>query len=179
MKIDPVVVEAASKGDSSALDQLLTHSRPDLKRFARRVCATSEDAEDAVQVALWKMHRNIGGLRTVSAFAAWIFRIIERECFRTFRALKNTQPIDEQLEASLPAAQARDELRQDLIAAIAALPPAYSEILIMRDVNEWTAPEAAAHLGISVEAAKSRLHRARSLMRERLSAGQYHVSDAS
>jgi RNA polymerase sigma factor (sigma-70 family) len=178
MKIDQEVVEAACNGDSSALEKLLTRSRPDLKRFARRVCATSEDAEDAVQIALWKLHMHIGTLRTVSAFAVWIFRIVERECFRAFKAGRNTEPMDEQMEASMPAADARDELRQDLIAAIATLPPAYSEILILRDVNEWTAPEAAAYLGITVEAAKSRLHRARSLMRERLSAGQYCVRDA-
>jgi RNA polymerase sigma factor (sigma-70 family) len=178
MKIDPEVVEAACNGDASALEKLLTRSQPDLKRFARRVCATSEDAEDAVQIALWKLHRHIGALRTVSAFAAWIFRIVERECFRAFKTLKDTEPMDEHLEASLPAADARDELHQDLVAAIARLPPVYSEILILRDVNEWTAPEAAAYLGITVEAAKTRLHRARNLMRERLSAGQYCVSDA-
>lgn len=178
MKVETALIEAACQGDASALEKLLAQSQPDLRRFARRACATSEDAEDAVQIALWKMHSNIGALRTVSAFAAWVFRIIERECFRLFNALKGMEPMSEQLEATLHAAQVRDELRHDLVAAIATLPPTYSQILILRDVNEWTAPETAAYLGITVEAAKSRLHRARSLMRERLMAGRYRAGDA-
>ena len=53
-----------------------------------------------------------------------------------------------------------------------------SQILILRDINEWSAPEAADYLGITVEAAKSRLHRARNLMKARLMAGRYSAGDA-
>lgn len=178
MKIETALIEAACQGDAAALDKLLVQSQPDLKRFARRTCATTEDAEDAVQVALWKMHAHIGALRSVSAFAGWVFRIIERECFRLFSAIKGTEPMSEQIEATLHADdRARDALRHDLVAAIAALPPSYSQILILRDIQEWTAPEAAAYLGITIEAAKTRLHRARSMMKERLTAGHYLKGD--
>lgn len=178
MKVEPEVVEAACNGDALALEKLLIRMQPDLKRFARKVCRRSEDAEDAVQIALWRMHRHISTLRTVAAFAVWVFRIIERECFRALRAHKNMEPLSERFETTLRAAEAHDELRHDLVAAIATLPPKYCQILILRDVNEWTAPEVAAHLGITVEAAKSRLHRARSLMRERLTLGDYRAGGA-
>jgi RNA polymerase sigma factor (sigma-70 family) len=178
MKIESGLIEAACQGDAKALDKLLAQSQPDLKRFARRTCATSEDAEDAVQVALWKMHEHIGALRSVSAFAGWVFRIIERECFRLFSVLKGTEPMSEQVEATMLADdRARDALRHDLVAAIAALPPTYSQILILRDIQEWTAPEAAHYLGITVEAAKTRLHRARAMMKARLTAGHYCTGD--
>lgn len=85
MRADPQLVVAARGGDGAALQRLLHDCQPDLKRFARRTCATSEDAEDAVQIALWQLYRRIGALRTVATFASWLFRIIERECFRLFR----------------------------------------------------------------------------------------------
>jgi RNA polymerase sigma factor (sigma-70 family) len=178
MKIEPEVVEAACKGDVSAMDRLLARSRPDLKRFARRVCGTSEDAEDAVQVALWKMHRHVRALRSVAAFASWAFRIIERECFRALATLRRTEPLPDGVVETLAAPDMREALRHDLVAALASLPPTYSQILILRDLDEWTAPEVADHLGITVEAAKSRLHRARALMRECLAAGAYGPGDA-
>lgn len=178
MKIESALIEAACRGDAKALEQLLVQSQPDLKRFARRTCATTEDAEDAVQVALWKMHAHIGALRSAAAFAAWVFRIIERECFRLFNALKGSEPLSEQALATLQADnRARDALRLDLVAAIASLPPLYSQVLILRDIQEWTAPEAAHHLGITVEAAKTRLHRARNMMKARLGAGRYLAGD--
>ena len=52
MKIETSLIEAARRGDVGALEQLLAASQPDLRRFARRSCATSEDSDDAVQAAL-------------------------------------------------------------------------------------------------------------------------------
>ncbi|MDB5967534.1 MAG: polymerase subunit sigma-70, partial [Polaromonas sp.] len=53
MKAPLQLVEAAQAGDAQAIEQLLGVCQPDLKRFARRTCASAEDAEDAVQLALW------------------------------------------------------------------------------------------------------------------------------
>jgi RNA polymerase sigma factor (sigma-70 family) len=64
-------------------------------------------------------------------------------------------------------------LRLDMSQAIAALPPLYREVLIVRDVDELTAPEVAALLGISLETVKSRLHRARSMVRSCLMVSGY------
>jgi RNA polymerase sigma factor (sigma-70 family) len=68
----------------------------------------------------------------------------------------------------VPAPAIPVDLRIDLIAAIAALPAPYRTVLILRDVDELTAPETASELGISTEAVKSRLHRARAMVRERM-----------
>ena len=64
-------------------------------------------------------------------------------------------------------------LRKDLVTAIATLPEPYRQMLILREVDELSGPEAAQQLGSSVEAVKSRLHRARSMVREKLLAGGY------
>lgn len=169
------LIDAARCGDQSALEKLIVLSQPDLKRFARRVCVTSEDAEDAVQIALWKMYRRIGTLRSISALATWSFRIVERECFRLFRRFRRDEPLDDALVASLIQAPIPFELRHDLSNAIAALPKPYREVLILRDVDELSAPEVAALLDISIPAVKSRLHRARSMVRKKLQNGHYRV----
>ena len=169
--IDGDLVEAAQRGEPGAIEQLLSQARPDLRRVARRACRGPEDAEDAVQHALWVLHRRVGALRTTSAVAAWLFRVVARECRRLLGLRVPTAPpvLLDGLEAPpVPAG-----LRHDLARAIEALAEPYRKALILRDVEELTAPEAAAVLGITPEALKSRLHRARAEVRERLAAGGY------
>lgn len=176
MIAEPTLIEAACGGDAAAVEKLLAVCQPDLRRFARRACSTHEDAEDAVQVALWQLYRKIGALRTAATFTSWLFRIIERECYRLFHARDKLRALDEALDALLRQEPLPLALRKDLVTAIAMLPEPYRKILIMRDVDEVSAPEAAEQLGISPEAVKSRLHRARSMVRERLLAGGYLAS---
>ena len=172
------LVEAARAGDTQALHELLRRCQPDLRRFARRSCASSEDAEDAVQLALWQLHRRIGTLRTVATFATWLFRIVERECWRLLRGQPRHMPLDELTARDHPEAPALPlDLRQDLVRALQALSPPYREVLLLRDVHELSGPEVAAELGLSLEAVKSRLHRARAQVRERLLASGYWMKD--
>ena len=63
MRAQTQLIEAARQGDCGAISELLTVCQPDLKRFARRTCSTTEDAEDAVQIALWQLYRKVGLLR--------------------------------------------------------------------------------------------------------------------
>lgn len=168
------LIEAARLGDSVAISELLAVCQPDLKRFARRTCSTTEDAEDAVQIALWQLYRKVGLLRCAATFTTWIFRIVERECYRLYRTARSTEPLDEVLEHDLPAAPLLPtDLRLDLARAMERLTPSYREVLILRDVHELSAPEVAAQLGLSLGAVKSRLHRARVQVREHLLASGY------
>ena len=73
IRAEPVLVEAACGGDSAAVERLLAVCQPDLRRFARRTCSTHEDAEDAVQFALWQLYRKVGALRTAATFATCLF----------------------------------------------------------------------------------------------------------
>lgn len=181
MRADTALVDAARLGDGGAILRLLSVCQPDLKRFARRTCATAQDAEDAVQVALWQLYRKIGALRTAATLATWLFRIVERECFRLFRRNGPAESLDEAAEDGFQAAAPGipQDLRLDLARAIERLSPAYREVLILRDVHELTAPEVAAQLGLSVEAVKSRLHRARGMVREQLLQSGYWLKDGT
>lgn len=172
------LIEAARQGQSEALAELLSVCQPDLKRFARRTCSTTEDAEDAVQIALWQLYRRIGALRTVATFATWLFRIVERECFRLFRVRQYSDSLDDLPPAATPCTpHVPADLRMDLIKALERLTPPYREVLILRDIHELTAPEVAAQLGLSLEAVKSRLHRARTMVRTDLMASGYWQKD--
>ena len=162
------LIKLACKGDKQALEKLLVICQPDIKRFARRTCSSSEDIDDAVQIALWQLYRKIGMLKTVATFSSWLFRIVERECYRLFK-IRNLKNIDSGFDFdSFKIAYTDIDLKIDLINAILVLPIIYREVLILRDIREYSFPEVADQLGINVEAVKSRLHRARMLIKEKI-----------
>lgn len=163
------VLLAARAGDRRALEQVLTRSRQDLRRYAEYHCAVN-DVEDAVQESMLLVSRKIGGLRALEAYASWLFRIVKRECNRLKRATRYVlmEPSDLE-EIDGPHAPAPSGLVQDVAAALAALPQHYREIILMRDLEGLTTAEIADTLALHPEAAKARLHRARSLARQYLS----------
>jgi RNA polymerase sigma factor (sigma-70 family) len=162
------IVERARAGDRRALENMLTLCRADITRYARRHCE-AEDVEEAVQDALWILYRRLGGLRSAAALAGWLFQIIRRTCLALIRRRRRHLPIE-----AAPAAALRDgagsdlELRLAITGIIAGLPQNYREVLVLKDVQGLSADEAAAILSISPEAARSRLHRARALVRAAL-----------
>jgi RNA polymerase sigma factor (sigma-70 family) len=160
------LVESARDGDTAAIQALIVRYQPDITKFARTVCATPEDAEDAVQEALWIAVQRLGTLRVASAFTSWLFQVVKHECFRLLRKMQHEEPIDQQSMQRLSMDGADHHiLAHDVAQAIADLPPPYRQVLVMRDVQGMTAPEVAVTLGLSVEAVKSRLHRARAMVR--------------
>lgn len=171
-------IDDARNGNPQAIAALLAAYQPDIKRFARRTCSHAEDAEEAVQVALWQLYRKVGTLRTAATFVTWLFRIVERECFRLLRLRSRFDGLDDEWLQEQPAPLMPHDLRLDVARAIAALPPAYRVVLLLRDVDELTAPEVAAELGLSLEAVKSRLHRARNMLRQQLGDSGYWRKDA-
>jgi RNA polymerase sigma-70 factor (ECF subfamily) len=162
------MIASAQGGDAGAVDSLLAAAQPDIRRYARLNCKTA-DVDDAVQDALYLLHRHIGRLRAISAFSGWLFAIVRRECGRLARhALGRRAPI-EAIENDLRFAHRPDaELRLDLADAITSLPVHYREVVVLRDIEELTIDEISARLSTSRESVKARLHRARTLLREYL-----------
>ncbi|MBN8939939.1 MAG: sigma-70 family RNA polymerase sigma factor [Rhizobiales bacterium] len=162
--------DAARLGDRAAIAELLAIAQPDIRRYARAACRGSADAEDAAQEALWLLFRRIGTIRSLAAVSRWLFVVVRRECLRLARrtGLAPAEPIDGiDLERAF-ATRPELEMRLDIAAAIEALPQHYREVALMRDVSEMTIDEIAQALGLSREAVKARLHRARTMMREYL-----------
>lgn len=160
--------DAARLGDHAALVQLLQRAQPDIRRYARAACRTSSDAEDATQEALWLLNRHLGAIRVFAALSGWLYSVVKRECLRLAKRTGLIMAIDEDaLEARLMT-RGDAELRLDLAAGFEALSPQYREIAVMRDLREMTIDEIASALGLSRQAVKARLHRARLQMREYL-----------
>lgn len=162
------VVHAAQGGDPRAIATLLSGSHGHVQRFARTLCATPEDAEDAAQEALIVLYRKIGTLRVAAALASWMFEIVRHECIRRTRvALRKPTP-DHTLEQSAEdAALARLEVER-IVDSIASLPPDQRAVLVLRDIQGLSGAATAQALGLSRTAMKSRLHRAREDLRARL-----------
>lgn len=160
-------LEAARLGDTTALNRLLQVCQPDIRRYAYRHCLIS-DVDDAVQETLLIVTRRLQSLRVVAAFSGWLFRVVQRECRRLERRLFGLDPYDEEKMESWLAIHSDETVRLDLISALESLPEHYREIILLRDFEGMTIREMAVRIRLTTAATKSRLRRARQLVREYL-----------
>jgi RNA polymerase sigma-70 factor (ECF subfamily) len=162
---------AAQRGDRVALEALLARHRQTVFRYGLRYCRSTEDTEDAVQETLWAAARAIGNFRRAAAVTTWLFTIVRNKCHRLLFHKHDEADLADLLPyVPAPGRSAEDEaatrqIQRILADALARLEPSHREVLILRDVEGLTAPEAAEQLGITVQALKSRLHRAREQLR--------------
>lgn len=161
------LILAAQTGEACDLEQLLAVCQADARRYARRHCLAS-DVDDAVQEALLIISRKVTGLKTVAAFSSWLYIVIRRECRRLEQAMFRHAPLEQDAIESLVASKSDHALRLDLAAALESLPKHYLDVVLLRDFEELTIGEIAQRLGEPASAVKSRLHRARELVREYL-----------
>jgi RNA polymerase sigma factor (sigma-70 family) len=161
------MILAAQTGDQTALARLLAVCQADAHRYARRHCRIS-DVEDAVQESLIILSHKLGGLKAAVAFSSWLFTVIKRECRKLERAVSAHAPLDDDVAEQILASRSDEALRIDLARALESLPAHYLEVVLLRDFEELTIDEIAQRLGDRPAAIKSRLHRARALVREYL-----------
>ena len=179
---DDELLAAARQGDAAAVEALLVRYQPRIYRFGLRMCGNVEDADDVAQESLISMARSLRDFRGDSSVSTWLFTIARRFCLKKHRRSKFAPAREESLDAPGTAAVHRladqapspeqtatnRELAAALTRAIDALDPDQREVLVLRDVEGLSAPEVAKVLGISVDAVKSRLHRARVAVRQEL-----------
>jgi RNA polymerase sigma-70 factor (ECF subfamily) len=178
---DDELLAAARRGDASALEMLLVRYQPHLYRFGLRMCGNVEDAGEVTQESLISMARSLREFRGDSSVSSWLYTIARRFCIKKRRRSKFAPSREESLDAPgsdirrladpapTPEQTASNrELAAALTRAIDALDPPQREVLVLRDVEGLSAAEVAKVLGVSVEAVKSRLHRARVLVRQEL-----------
>ena len=162
------VVNAAQQGDPRAISTLVYGSHAHVHRFARTLCSTPEDAEDAAQEALIVLYRKIGTLRVAAALATWMFQIVRNECIRRSRLALHKPISPATVEPSAEdAALARLEIKR-IVDSIAALPAEQRTVLVLRDIQGLSGAATAQVLGLSRAAMKSRLHRGRETLRLQL-----------
>lgn len=166
---DEEVVKAAQGGDRLAITLLVETSHPHVQRFARSLCATQQDAEEAVQEALIALFLKIGTLRVAGALVSWLFQVVRHDCMRRARLAVHAPAILGVVRTTEELALVRLEIER-VIRCVAELPAGQREVLILRDLQGLSGAETANALGLERAAMKSRLHRARETVRMQLRA---------
>jgi RNA polymerase sigma-70 factor (ECF subfamily) len=185
---DAALVEGLRRGDPAASERLLDTYGDRVYRLAIRITGNEQDAEEVAQDALWTAARKIGTFKGESAFGSWVYRITANTAYQKLRGRRgrrnevlwddlqpafdehrrHTEPvIDWSGKVEEPALQT--ELRTVLTTAINDLPRDYRTAFLMHDVEGLSNPEIAETLHLSLPAVKSRVHRSRLFLRERLS----------
>jgi RNA polymerase sigma-70 factor (ECF subfamily) len=176
---DEALLRRCADGDRAAFDALVDRHGDALFRFATRQCGRGRDAEDAIQDGLLAAWRGARTWRGEASPRSWLFQIVLNACRRRARRRAGEPdahaPLDEAVTLADGGVRADDHAaaRQTagaLSAALALLPEEAREVLLLRDVEGLEGPEAAAALGIGLAAMKSRLHRARLELKERVEA---------
>ena len=169
------LLDRARRGDREALEAVLARVAPAVHRFGLRMCKNAHDAEDVLQDTLLNVAKHLGDFEGRSSLSSWVFSLTRSACARKRRGLKNRPPVSDEhmvgkpdLAANPEAQAAHRELASALSGALDGLSDDYREVILLRDVEGLSAPEAASSLGITVDALKSRLHRAREALRSAL-----------
>lgn len=179
---DRELLERARAGDDQALEQLLQRHQAQVYRFGMKMCRDPEDAKDVLQDTLLAVARGVRDFRGASSLSTWLYTIARSFCIKKRRKSIYAPEQEHSLDSDVPveaarladSAQSPDEaiagkqLEQALEQAIGALDPIYREVLLLRDVEGLTASEVAEVLGVTSQAVKSRLHRARLAVRARV-----------
>src|SRR5215471_18284047 len=184
---DLELVRGIKAGDDQAFEQMVDRYHSRVYSLAYGVLRNSEDAEEATQDAFWTLYRKIGTFDESRKFFSWFYRVALNAAYSRARRRPAipTVAIEEYLpkfrsDGHMLAPDVRDwsVAVEDEVAArelaaraegfIAELPPAYRDVIWMYDVEEMPADQIAETLEISIPAFKSRLHRARLYVRQRL-----------
>lgn len=161
--------DGVRKGNALAMEKLLQKLEPDLRRYARRSCS-SADVDDAVQDAMVIIYQRAGALKFLVALSSWLFKIVLRICMRLKKddAMNDSFDSEAHLDTNAISPSQVIILQQELTKMLMKIDAHYREILLLRDFLGYSAEETAERLNISIDAAKSRLHRARALARKEL-----------
>jgi RNA polymerase sigma-70 factor (ECF subfamily) len=173
-------------GDEAAFDMLVRTHAGRLLAVARRMLRAEEDARDAVQEAFLQAFRAIGRFEGGARLSTWLHRIVVNAGLMKLRTRKRKP--EQSIETLLPSflddghheerfrsweepvdkALERAETRELVRRQIDALPESYRTVLVLRDIEGLDTEETARMLGLTVNATKIRLHRARQALRSML-----------
>ena len=187
---DRRLVAGLQAGDQAAVRELAVRYGPRIQQLAMRHMKNREDAEEVTQDVLLKVHRKIHAFRGDAALSSWIYRITFNTAMsrlRQNRAARAAAQERDRVEALLETGEQmrtlaepadwsrmpdehvmRAQLREALAAAVAELPEIYRAPVVLRDIEGLTTEEASSRLKVKDQTLKSRLHRGRLMLREKL-----------
>ena len=181
------LVRLAQGGDGGAFRAIMKRGNQRLFRMARGIVRDDDEAEDVLQEAYARAFSAIGGFRGEAGVMTWLTRIVLNEARGRLRRRRPMVQLDQieaaQMEgaqvipfphafgsASPEAGAARAQIRSLIEQAVDDLPEAFRIVFILRDIEECSIEETAANLELKPETVKTRLHRARRMLRTALDA---------
>jgi RNA polymerase sigma-70 factor (ECF subfamily) len=179
------LIQRAQEGDALAFRAIMERHNRRLYRIARTLLRNESEAEDAVQEAYLRAFSSLSRFRGEASLATWLTRIVVNECLGRRRKRRPTVDLDALQSLEQGSAQiirfpgmnvdsdperstAQQQIRKLLENSIDRLPEAFRLVFVMRDVEELSIEETATALGIRPQTVKTRLHRARLLLRAAL-----------
>ena len=186
-------IDAARRGDQAAFEQLVRRYEKRVFALTGRMCRNPSDAEEAAQETFLAAWQGLPFFRGEASFATWLYRLASNACVDLLRREGRHQagagislddgesgfnPPD---PAPSPQALAeRAELRQQIEAALAELPPEYRQVLILRELHQRTYDEIAEICSLDLGTVKSRISRGRKRLRKiLLESGNFSAAAAS
>ena len=174
-------------GSMEAMEKIVERYENPIFTFGLKMCGHIQDAEDIAQETFLNAFRYLGRFREETKLRNWLFKIAARACIRK-RRKKKCEP-DKEISLEFFVRQdgthakyeipdwsddpsdnvLRAELKQVIDAAVLSLPPKYCLVFNLRDIEGFNTEESAEILEISVQSVKTRLHRARLSLREKIS----------
>lgn len=177
---DQEVIERVKAGDTALYEIIMRRYNQRLYRVARAILRDNAEAEDVIQDAYVRAYQHLDQFAGRAPFSSWLTRIAVHEALRRVRWRNSNQQLEDTehdeegsmsvVEPSLDPEQRASigELRQLLEEAVLDLPDQYRAVIMLRDVEELSTAETAEALELTEQNVKVRLHRGRSMMRERL-----------
>lgn len=186
-------IAAARNGDQESFEKLVRLYEKRVFSLTSRICRNSADAEEAAQEAFLAAWQALPAFRGDASFATWLYRLVSNACVDILRregrhqAMAGPSLDDEESSPEPPdkspsphALAERAELRRQIEAGLAALPPEYRQVLILREIHQCTYDEIAQICSIDLGTVKSRINRGRKRLRKILpESGNFSAAGAS
>jgi RNA polymerase sigma-70 factor (ECF subfamily) len=171
---ETALAQALLAGETGAFERFVEHFRSKVFHYSWLMCGSPDDAEEVAQETLLKVFESFDQLREPERVRAWIFRIAKNVCLMQ-RRRSVFAPEEMPLEVDVPDAGEppdrqvlTDELRAVIDRVIAELPPLYRAVVLLRDLEELSTEDTAQVLDLSPDVVRTRLHRGRVAMRQKL-----------
>ena len=186
-------IAAARNGDQESFEKLVRLYEKRVFSLTSRMCRNSADAEEAAQEAFLAAWQALPAFRGDASFATWLYRLVSNACVDILRREGRHQVMagpsldDEESSPEPPdkspsphALAERAELRRQIEAGLAALPPECRQVLILREIHQCTYDEIAQICSIDLGTVKSRINRGRKRLRKiLLESGNFSAAGAS
>ena len=184
---DDILVKKSQEGDYLSFEELVKRYEKKIYNLAYRIMGNKEDANDVLQETFLQAFKKLSGFKGKAKFSTWLYRIAVNICLMRKRKRKKMKTVsldipiltkkedeikrelrDDWSESPLATLE-NEEVKKTLSEAIGLLPEEYRTVFLLRGLNGLSNQEVAKVLKISLPAVKSRLHRARLFLRDKLS----------